>query len=127
VHNVLHLEYNYEIVQSLSSQSSNHITLTVAFRRMEEVASSSKTQGLTTASEVAKLAISQMDERMRGPRGLSAATSAVNSSELATDAATSEPVSVAVDAIAPLDTALKYVGKIVQMGDQIAQVCSVDR
>jgi hypothetical protein len=44
---------------------------------------------------------------------LSAATSTVNSSELATDAATSEPVRVTADAIAPLDTALKYVGKIV--------------
>jgi hypothetical protein len=56
---------------------------------------------------------------MHGPRDLSAATSAVNSSELITDA---EPLSVATSAIAPLDTALKHVGKIVQMGDQIAQV-----
>jgi hypothetical protein len=46
----------------------------------------------------------------------------VNSSEVAIDVATSEGLGIAADAIAPLNTVLNYVGKIVQMGDQIAQV-----
>jgi hypothetical protein len=90
---------------------------------MEEGASPSKTPALSTASDATRLAISQMDVRMHGPRGLSTVTNIVDSSQSAIDVASSGTLGVAGDAITPLGTAIKFVDKIVQLGDQIAQVC----
>jgi hypothetical protein len=117
------VEYRYDIVPaSTNSRSSGHNTLLVGIRSAEDVYSSAKRRELSSALEASRLAMSQMNTRMHDPRGMSAATSVVDSSQSAFDATTSQTASTAADAIAPLNTALLYVGKIVQIGDQIAQV-----